>query len=446
MARKKNASFVGSPTVDVARDSSIFARWVANAAGDLALVYDKITGENGHSATDTINHSGSGRGCPLALPIGSQQINRNLRIVGAVNQADFYILVFPVFVAAGTQRYVLEVDTTQYDDDQITAEVRSTAWAIVDDPQIGTREPPGRGGLTVRFFLTLGAGWQYVAVKKYLRHDDVDPNGYLHSWRMWPEWLAPGSSNGLTVAGSGAAGNPYASMSSITPAIMASETIDSDMVKDNSPLDAWVLTRLNRQLGALWEHLTGAPIPGAETATCATLRNHDRVVFPAEPLIEFPMMSLALSCMKVDNVTIKSDFVGTMATTAPIEGPIDWVRYPQTTVAGTVVAVSRTYVYFPSFRDFAGGSALAGRVLILDYSTAGIGGNWQARFTIDGNVSAWVSFSAIAGTNLYQATFTGLLFSADAACETVLEIRNNTAGAIGGQEIIVLGYGLAFTP
>ena len=439
MARKKSASFVGSPVGDTVRDASIFARWIGNAAGDFQLLYDRVTGENAHSSSDTINHSGNGRGCPLALPIVSQQIERNLRIVGTVNQDDFFIILVPVFGAPGTQTHVVEVDTTQFEDDQMTAEVRDGSWALVSGPVVGNR--PG-GGRAMRFVVTLGQGWQYLAIKKYLRHDDVDPNGYLNGWRMWPEWLAPGESNGLTVTGSTAAGAPYPVQSTLTPATVAPQVIDDAMVAADSPLDPWVLTRLNRLWGTLWEYFTGAPVPGNNATTCATTRDHSQTSFTAEPLPEMPVASVALGCIKERNVTIKSDFVGTIGTGSPIEGPIDWVRYPQT--ATGAILVSQASMWLPPFANASPASNLDVVVVICDYNTGVIGGNWQARVVNPTSTSGWSTFTRISTTNLWTATIASVGFSAGNENRMQIELQNTVGGSIVGQEIVVLGYGLAF--
>jgi hypothetical protein len=442
MARKKNATFVGSPVVDVVRDAPIMSRWFDAAAGDFALVFDKITGENGHSATDTIDHSGNGRGCPMAMPVASQQIERDLKISGTtVTAGYFYIVVVPVFCPVGTQQYVIEVDGTRFENEEpIIAEVRSTAWALTDT-EVGNWDTP-RGDFTARFFVTLGLGWQYVAIRKWVRRTADDENGYFHAWRMWPHWPQAGEGNGLSVVGSGAAGNLFASRSSLTPAVAAEHHIDTAMTDRDAPLDAWALTRLNRMIGATWEYLTGSPVPGNNTVTCTTTRDHTRASFTAEPLLEMPMTSVALSCMRVDNVTAKSDFVGTIGTGAPTDGPVNWVRYPQT-ATGTIV-ITRNELFFPPFVGTAGASDLDARVIILDYNTGSIGGNWQARFVIGAATSAWVTFVKITGTNLYEAVFSSLGFTAAAANQIRLELQNTVGGVIAGQEIIVLGYGMAF--
>lgn len=402
-------------------------------------MYDRLTGENSHSASDTINHSGNGRGCPIALPIVSQQIERNLRIVGAINQDDFFIIVVPVFGAPGTQTHIVEVDTTQFDDDQMTAEVRDSSWALVSGPVVGHR--PG-GGRAMRFKVTLGQGWQYLAVKKYLRHDDVDPNGYLTGWRMWPEWLAPGESNGLSIAALPTSSDRFASQATLTPAVVASQVIDDAMVAADSPLDPWVLTRLNRLWGAAWEFVTGAPVPGNNAITCATTRNHDQLNFTAEPLLELPMASIAVGCVSERSITIKNNFVGTIGTGAPIEGPIDWVRYPQT--ATGVVTISRASMWLPAFASASPASNLDVVVLICDYNTGGIGGNWQARIDNPTSISGWSTFTRISTTNLWTATIASVGFGAGVENNMSLQLQNTVGGSIVGQEIVVLGWGLAF--
>ena len=84
-------------------------------------------------------------------------------------------------------------------------------------------------------------------------------------------------------------------------------------------------------------------------------------------------------------------------------------------------------------------------VLGLDYSTAGAG-TWQARISTTGGTGAWVNFAQLGTTNLWSATITAAPFSAGASNVVAIEVRNTAGGAIGGRELLMLGYGLAFTP
>lgn len=452
MARKKNASFVGVPLRDVARDASIYARTIDNTAGDFQLLYDRVTGENSHTVGELITHKGSGNGCPINIPLGAQCINRNLRVAGAgLSGLEHYILIIPVFVPNNSQgEYKLDVDVDTYDDEELLCESQTTLWALSSTATGQVLRAERGDATTVRFHLTLGGGWQYIGVRRRLFLDEEDTRAFLRGWRFYPWWFSEQTTNGISIPGSASAGNDFPSLSSLTPSVAADNTIDTAMTAANSPLDPWVLTRLNRMVGAFWEYLTGSPVSGNNTIALATTRDHNRSVFTSEPLLELPMVSVALSALAVEAVTIKSGYLGTLSTSSPTQGPIDFVRYPQTTTSGglpVVHIVSQGELWFPPFATGAS-STLAGRVLIADYSAAGtIGGNWQARFFIGGSTSAWVTFSNIAGTRLYEASFSALNFTAAGANQMRMEIQNTSGSAtITGQEIIVLGYSLAFTP
>lgn len=453
MARRKNASFVGSPTGDVARDASIYSRWIDNAAGDFALVFDKITGENGEA--NTINHSGAtgDRGCPLRLPAGSQTIGRQLRLVGAATEAEYYILVIPVFLPKTglTESWTLELDVNlRIANQQIECEVRSTTWALSAGPFTGARNIENSGSgeryRGVTFDLTIdqtGVGaWAYIAVRCPLYLDDLDPEALIEGWRLYPKWRAAGNATGLVPNGSAVVGNVYPT-NTMTPAVMSADYIDAAMTAPDAPLDPWVLTRLNRSINAVWEYLTGNPVQGNSTTSVSVTRDNNRSSFTTEPLIDFPMCSVALGCMRVSSVTTKTDFLGTLATTAPIEGPVDWVRYPQTTAANEVAVVSQATMRFPNFSFTASDLDLV--VLALDYSTLGAGA-WQARLSTGGGVSAWTAFTQLGTTNLWSCTISATSFAAGSENIIKLEVRNTVGGAIGGRELLVLGYGLGFSP
>lgn len=454
MARKKNSSFVGSATGDVARDASIYSRWIDNAAGDFALLYDKITGEN--AETNTINHSGATgeRGCPLRLPAGSQTIARELRLVGAAVEAEFYLLVIPVFVPRTglTEQWTLELDVDMRIRNQaFEAEVRSTSWALSAGPYVGQRIVEntiiGERYRKITFDLTIdqtGAtgSWIYIAVRCPFYLDDLDPNAWFEGWRLFPTWRA-NNAQGLMPTGSTAQGNPFSTVA-MTPATMSADYIDAAMTAVDAPLDPWVLTRLNRSINTVWEYLTGNPVQENNTTAVTATRDHNRASFTAEPLLEFPVCSIALGCMRVSSVTAKTDFLGTLATTAPVEGPIDWVRYPQTTAANETAIVSRTTIWLPPFKDTAT-TDLDCQILALDYSTAGAS-TWQARISTPGGTGAWVNFTQLGTTNLWSCSITGAPFSAAALNFAAIEVRNTAGGAISGRELLLLGWGLAFTP
>ncbi len=87
MARLRSATPVGVPPRDTSPDASIFRRWLATSAGDVALASDLATGAN---STTPIDHSGAPLGCQLRMPLAAQHIGR---IVGNVL---FNIIVVPL--------------------------------------------------------------------------------------------------------------------------------------------------------------------------------------------------------------------------------------------------------------------------------------------------------------------------------------------------------------
>jgi hypothetical protein len=451
VARRKNSSFVGASVRDVARDASIYSRVVDNAAGDLQLLYDRLTGENGHTAAELLDHSGGGNGAAISIPLGAQTIRRSLRLAGAgANGTPYYIIVIPVFVpdnGEGLFRFDVDVDT--FDDEPLDCEVRTTTWTL-DATAPGSIEERVGPTATIRFTLDLAPGWKYLAVRRRLWVDEEDTRAFLLGWRLYPFYFTSQLSNGLAIPGSTTSGNPFPSLGTLTPTVAGDNVIDDAMTAPNSPLDPWVLTRLNRMIGALWEYVTGAPVPGNNVTSLGTTRNHNRANFTAEPRIELPIASVALSALAVEAVTQKSNFIGTLSTSDPIEGPVDFVRYPQTTTSGgspVVHVVTRNEIWLPPFETGAS-STLAARVLIADYSAGGaIGGNWQARFSFGAATSSWVTFTQIGSFRLWVATFSALDYTAGSPNILRLEIQNTSGSAsISGQEIVVLSYALAFTP
>ena len=111
--------------------------------------------------------------------------------------------------------------------------------------------------------------------------------------------------------------------------------------------------------------------------------------------------------------------------------------------ASSIAIVSRSIMYFPPFSTAS--SDLDVVVLGLDYSTGGAS-TWQARISTTGGTGAWVNFAQLGTTNLWSATITAAPFSAGVSNVVAIEVRNTAGGAIGGRELLLLGYGLAFTP
>lgn len=439
MVRRKNSTFVGSPPPDTARDASIFSRWVDNAAGDFALVFDKLTGSNSHPATDTINHTGAGRGCPLNLPLAAQHIGKAINLAGQATEEPYYIIAVPIFVPDGTQSYILEVDVSRKDDEEdILCEVRDTSWSLVSGPSPGVSVDLGLSRNPFRWYLSLGAGWQYLLVQRKLYLDDFDPGANLGGWRLYPDYVSAGESNGLIVPSSAAQGSPYPSLATLTPTTAQANDIDAGQTGADRPLDAWVLTRLNRSIGALWEYMSGAKIPGNNAYVCSTTRDLDQAALKlGDAAIDFPITCVALSCCPTD--TVVKSYVGTIDTSAPTTGPIYWVRYPQVQ-ATTAFAISYVRAWLPPFSTTS--SLLKCEALFLSYQ-GDLLSDWRLSVTANGT-SAEATFTQIGSTNFWRATVTAIPYTAGAVDDLRINVRSTVAATPINREFIFLGYALAF--
>src|SRR5574337_1522366 len=106
MARKKNSSFQGATVFDTDVDAPSFQRVVENTVGDVALIFDKVTGSNGE--TSTIIHTGaSDRGARLGVPIVNQFIGKSINLTNPVfskatngGLGETWLL-WPVFLVPG---------------------------------------------------------------------------------------------------------------------------------------------------------------------------------------------------------------------------------------------------------------------------------------------------------------------------------------------------------
>lgn len=444
MARKKNATFQGSRMPDVARDALILERWLENAAGDFALTFDKITGANGHSSSDTINHISGARGCPLHLPLASQRINRSTALLTGSTSEDYYILAVPIFIPTGQQQqYILEVDTPTI----CFAEVRSASWALNFGPTpMGNATDLGTAQNSFRIALTLGTGWQYLLVKRrlYVGDQTLDIFG---GWRLYPDYSSAGESNGLAPPTATAAGSPYPAIATLTPATALANDIDAEMVDEGvgsfaRPLDAYVLTRINRMIGTLWEYLTGGKVPGNSAYTTTTTRDLNQANFTAEPEIDFPITTVSLGAT-LEAPTSKN-WLGTYA--APTTGPTDHLRLVLTQNSGVTALVSFLRAWMPPFRT-TGTRNLRLELLLCRYGAGDNLADWRASVAeASAGSSAEVALAQIGTTDFWRATVTNIPFTAAAANYFQIGLRCVTTASPINLEVVVLGYSLAFDP
>lgn len=416
MARLKNAAFVGSPPRDVARDAPVLTRWLTNAASDAALTYDKMTGLN--AELNTINHTGSGRGCPLSMPIVNQGLNAQL--ASSAGAGDYYIWGAPIFIGPGGpayEAYMVEVDIFRRGPwFPIYCSVRSTTWAMTD-----TSSLEGEGDQYTRSAqLALSAGWQYLLIRANIPANTTLDASRLRGVRCYPVRASTGESNGIAPLDiTSASANPYP-----VPAALSSWTdIDSGQVADDGPLDAWVLTKTNRNLSALWEYVTGAPVPGNAFTTMAN--TVDNTSPASEPLLAMPMGSW-----------------GTGAADALASKPSDLTLFERrpTTQAGSL-NISRTWVQFPVFSS----ANNPGHIRVLITGLSGTPTNWRITATTSAGSSSTVALTLIF-SGWYTALITDLPYTSSVGQFVALALSHATGGAVVNEPIYLVGWSLAFDP
>jgi len=448
MARIKSTSFVGSPPRDVVADASIFRRWLRDAVGDTALVSDKVTGEN---TTTAIRHTGAGDGCQLRLPLAAQHIDVPIILEGGgvtVEEQEFYIIAVPVWVAegeAGPYRLTVTAPTSRGNTATLKAEVRDSSWNVSYGPYPGTYEDDG-GTVTVNgpvretatWLVTLGEGLQYLCVSRTCYFADADPFAHLVCWSLDHDRSFSGERNGVPQAGgSSVVGDVYPASSTFTPST-DHDTYDEEVTVDG-PLSSYVLTRLNRQLNTLWEYVTGAKLPGNNAYQCATTWDNNRSSFANDGLLDFPMAVVALGSMIA--VTGKP---GVNSYTAPTEGLLDWVCFPQTQTTTNANVTSATMVC-PSFAT--GTSALKCSVLLHTPNGAADAANWRFRVSSSAGTATAVAPVQIGTSNMHIATVTAVPFTASSTNTLNVQVAHSVGG--GGavtEEIEILGCAFYFEP
>lgn len=422
MARLRSSSPVGVPPRDTSPDASIFRRWLATAAGDVALASDLATGAN---STTPIDHSGAPLGCQLRMPLAAQHIGR---IIGNISgtAGDYYILAVPVFVRAGeTGDYRLVIDVTPFGDDPVTLEVRSTAWALTVNPTPGQREaapPPTGDGLRPATPSNVSVSWtfslsttgiHFLLVKRFMRTNDSGAT--LFRWALDHQRTAAGSSNGIVLDGTTAQGSPYGALASYAPANVL-EFYDEEVAVDG-PLSAWVTSRLNRKINALWEYVTGGSLPGNVARQISNTWNNNRATWTAEALLEFPITCVALGA-STDIANPKTPDLSQLS---------GWIRYPDKH-ATAFSSFCGTIVLLPNFRTST--SDLRVEVL-MEAPGNDILSDWRFDAIVSGLAAATeVAPVQMGGSRWWRATITGIPFTAGGTNQLDVRIRHITGGAL----------------
>ena len=418
MARIKNLTPLGTPPRDVARDASIFQRWLRNAVGDAALASDKMTGLN--AEVDTINHSGNGRGCPMMLPPVATACDIDLT---STLLKEYYVWAAPIYIppsSSASDDYVVQADIVRNGTVRsYSVEVRSFAWALLQGGELdreGVEE-------THNLILPLAPGWQVLLIRATLpiTASNAERIRGVRVYRKGRAFRDP--NNGLSpLSTSGTAQvNVYPVPATLSSSLL---TFDDVQVEVDGPLDGYVLTRLNRGMNALWEYVTGAPVPGHNVRTMPTTVDNNTA--PA-PSLAMPMGSWGTSCVNVDG----TDKV------AP--GVAGFARYPTAEIATTTI--SQVRLQFPNFL-FAT-NPLKCRVLI--WEKAGVATNWRFNTSTAAGASSVVAVTMIGATGFGYVDIVNGNYTSGTEQTVSLNISHAAPGAFS-DEIYLVGWSVAFDP
>jgi len=435
MARIKNLTPLGTPPRDVARDASIFHRWLKNSVGDAALASDKMTGANAEA--NTINHSGNGRGCPMMLPPVSTACEIDL--TSTVGK-EYYVWAAPIYIPPSDSTdddYVIQADLTRSGAvNSYAVEIRSFAsWALVqggalDDLQEREAAPGARiiGSLPRQVhqtILPLAPGWQVLLIRANIpvtvgapeRINGVRVFKKIRAFRDPNNGLSPLSTSGTAQV------NVYPVPTTLSSSLL---TFDDVQAEVDGPMDGYVLTRLNRGINALWEYVTGAPIPGHNVRTMPTTVDNNTA--PA-PSLAMPMGSWGTSAVNID--------VDGIDKVAP--GIAGFARYPTAEIAATTI--SQVRLQFPNFL-FAT-NPMKCRVIV--WQKAGFATNW--RF----NTTSPAGASSVVGVTMIGASAFGYVDIVDGnytsgSEQTISLVISHASPGVFSDEIYLVGWSLAFDP
>lgn len=460
MARKKNATFIGSTPFDVDVDALTLQHTIENAVGNAALVYDMLTGENGEA--NTITHAGSGRGCPLGVPLWQQVIGRSLnyRGVGSAKggtPGGVWLAAHPFFMPAGESTLLVRVYAQgPFDTLRPTVRITSTTGTTTMTPASLVRID--RDGDDVDIYQVrlsgLTSGLQLVFLEANTE-DNSTSNIELLSWHgVFDRRRLSSPSPMRSSAGTQVQVTTPGATEGVAHVNFQSATFYAD-----APIDGYVTTYLDRNLNGLEEYGSGWPAGGNALYTHvdhtsggvpddvdpARSRFHagTRTIYTAEPEFQFPLVAGACGAVGQDGLPVIDP-----SATAPTAGMLSWFP-PYPTSASTVTA-HRISVRYPDFRSL--GSNLKWAILAIGEPVSGTDDLTDWTMTVNGgsgaSSAAFGSRFAVASSPTWfaLATGTGLAFAADTAQTILLATSKSIAFGATYTEFFLLGYCFYWEP
>lgn len=478
MARMKNSTFQGSPPADLDPHRPSFARVMRNLIGDLALIYDKLTGENGEA--NTIKHDGSAdRGCLLGYPWINQtfggrdtragQWSADLGYTSAPSGAkgggsfgnDTIVFGVPVFVPAGERDMTVRitgrgldvwpwrVELMKESDASIlySGELRHRNAARYEALELTTHDN-GTDGAGVLCLLLV-----YADTTRRQAASGTTPDGQIRAFSLFagPTRIRSSSTRGI------GGGRPVGAIpvrrttndfgvTSPGGNSLKFWDLTAGMVADLEPLSSVITAQANRNENGLYEYTTGWPAGGnasyvqADSADnnpgTSRFMSHAKAGMINEAAIDLPLWGQAFGAFMLDgNLVVDA--------APPTKGMMDW--YAEVPIATAVTAHWSALLQLP---DFATGANSRLKACVLAGSNSAVeGAKWKSSWKCGTALASTAqAFASVAGTKLMtsKAGTVGLInYNSDVNNQVDLRLEK-TAAKVSVDELAVMGACLYF--
>lgn len=473
MARVKNATFRGAVASEVDVDSPTYERILENVQGDLALIYDKITGQNGE--TEEVNHDGTpGRGARLGIPwinqafsgrddrAGQWGVDLTYYNPGAVGAkggpaVDTMIFATPVFIPPGETDMTIVITGTglhvwpwrvelRKESDysllfQGDLTRRAHASGHFDELRIETTDngTDGTSGAGTLALLLI-----FADTTTRLSPGDTAPDAQIRCYSLFA-----GPTRKRRTQASSAPQRRVDSPFSITPTTPWQD-FDSTLFDPRLPLHARLTARISRNANWLWEFVRGWPVGGNAAYTLADsgdvspatsgFMDHTQSVFTGEPELSWPVLAQCFGAYQSSGQLV-------VDATPPTQGLIDW--YGLLPIATAVSRHVGWRVFMPSFDNSNITSNLKMCVLAGSASPAGggEGPKWSASAKFaTATASTAVAFAQVGSTSLMTSKTTAIEFVRDTENGTADLRFQKSAAKVNADEIAILGVCFYFEP
>jgi hypothetical protein len=449
MARVKSSTFQGATPFEVDVDALTLGRTLQNAVGDVALVYDKITGENAEPLP--VNHAGPGRGSVLGVPLWNQYIGRSINYVGSGTSkggipAPVFLIAHPFYLPRGESTLNVRLVTEGGNlaplrpTVRVTSTTGTTRQTAVMDVEDGIASVRLTGMTEGENLIFVEANTQGSSLTDLL----------LLSWHGYFDRARRPSSVSRAPSGSTSVGVTIPGVSEA----VSHTTMDSNWFSSGAAFDGFITAHLDRNINGLLEFGSGWPAGGnfaythedqtggvadATDPSQSRFHAHTRSLLANEGQIDFPVWCEAFGAMGTDGVAVAA--VGSVAPTA---GMLQWFApYP------TAVALNTLTQLLIRYPDFQTASSRLRAVILAGTNEPANVTSWTGTINTStgsaGAVFAAAFDTAVSsGSPLSVARPSAIPFQGDGL--TLTSLQTSKAAALSGtyEEFFLLGVCLYF--